>query len=79
MSVASASAQTLDQANRLLADLVPPPVVITPSAPPAVTASPDGTTIPPAAEIVDAAGAHWTLKGQNILKNGASAAGGTTA
>jgi hypothetical protein len=41
------------------------------------TPSPDGTTVPPAAEIVDNAGVQWTI-GTNevILRNGVQAAGG---
>jgi hypothetical protein len=45
--------------------------------PPPGDASPDGTVIPPAANIVDAGGAVWTLSGTTILRNGASAAGGS--
>ncbi len=47
----------------------PPPTGGTPSA--------DGTAVPPAAQIVDAAGAVWTLSGQVILRNGVHAAAGT--
>ena len=39
--------------------------------------SPDGTTVPPASQIVDNVGAIWTLgSGQTILRNGSQAAGG---
>ena len=48
-----------------------------PPPPPSGTASPDGTTLPPATQIVDAQGVLWTLSGQLILRNGAHAAGGT--
>ena len=50
--------------------------VVTVSAPPSAT-SPDGTTVPPAARIVDSQGAVWTISGSTILRNGASAAGGS--
>ena len=41
------------------------------------SASPDGTTVPPATQIVDNEGAVWTIgSGQAILRNGAQAAGG---
>ncbi|MEP6917896.1 MAG: hypothetical protein ABJC89_19780, partial [Acidobacteriota bacterium] len=39
--------------------------------------SPDATLVPPAARIVDAQGAEWTMSGGAILRNGASAAGGS--
>ncbi|HZJ30864.1 MAG TPA: hypothetical protein VFD21_04805 [Vicinamibacterales bacterium] len=40
-------------------------------------ASPDGTMLPPASQIVDNAGAVWTVgSAQAILRNGAQAAGG---
>jgi hypothetical protein len=45
--------------------------------PPTGVTSPDGTQAPPAAQIVDAQGAVWTLSGQVVLRNGAAAAGGT--
>jgi hypothetical protein len=48
-----------------------------PPPPPAGTASSDGTAVPPAPQIVDSAGAVWTLNGAIVLRNGASAAGGT--
>jgi len=39
--------------------------------------SPDGTTVPPATQIVDASGAVWTIgSNQVILRNGVQAAGG---
>jgi hypothetical protein len=50
--------------------------VVTVSSPTSPT-SPDGTTVPPAAQIVDGQGAVWTLSGGAVLRNGASAAGGT--
>jgi hypothetical protein len=41
------------------------------------TASPDGTTVPTATQIVDTGGAVWTIgSGSAILRNGVSAAGG---
>jgi hypothetical protein len=41
------------------------------------TVSPDGTTVPPATQIKDAAGASWTIGTPNIiLRNGTQAAGG---
>ncbi len=40
-------------------------------------ASPDGTQIPPAATITDAASGVWSMSGSVILLNGAQAAGGT--
>ena len=49
---------------------------VTPPPPPAGT-SPDGTTIPPATQIVDAQGAVWTISGGAILRNGSTAAGGS--
>ena len=49
-------------------------VTVGPAAP---TTSADGTLLPPAAQVVDAQGAVWTLNGTVILRNGASAAGGT--
>ena len=46
-----------------------------------VTVSPsqssDGTTVPPAVEIIDGDGAVWTMNGAAILRNGASAGGGS--
>ena len=40
-------------------------------------ASPDGTTVPPASQIIDSSGAVWTIGAtQTILRNGAHAAGG---
>ena len=50
---------------------------VTPPPPGGGTASSDGTVVPPAAQIVDAQGVAWTLSGQIVLRNGASAAGGT--
>jgi parallel beta-helix repeat protein len=41
------------------------------------TTSPDGTTTPPAASVVDASGAIWTIgSGRSILRNNVSAANG---
>src|SRR6185295_12411565 len=40
------------------------------------TPSADGTMVPSAAQIVDAAGAVWTMSGGAIFRNGVSAAGG---
>ena len=48
-----------------------------PPPPPSGTPSPDGTEVPPAVQIVDALGAVWTMNGAAILRNGASAAGGS--
>jgi uncharacterized delta-60 repeat protein len=46
-------------------------------APAGATTSPDGTTVPSAGQIVDNAGAVWTIgANQAILRNGAQAAGG---
>ena len=39
--------------------------------------SPEGTLVPPAAQIIDAQGAEWTMNGSAILRNGVSAGGGT--
>jgi len=39
-------------------------------------ASPDGTTVPPAAQIIDNQAATWTIGGNLILENGVQAAGG---
>ena len=50
---------------------------VTPPPPAGGTASADGTVVPPAAQIVDAQGAAWTLSGEVVLRNGAPAAGGT--
>jgi len=48
-----------------------------PVEPGSVNTSPDGTTVPPASQIVDNVGAVWTI-GSNevILRNGSQAAGG---
>ncbi len=40
-------------------------------------ASPDGTLVPPATQILDTQGAVWTMNGGAILRNGVSAAGGS--
>ncbi len=41
------------------------------------TVSPEGTTVPPASQIVDNTGAIWTIgSGQTIFRNGSQAAGG---
>jgi len=41
------------------------------------TTSPDGTTVPPATQIVDNPGGVWTIgANQAILRNGVQAAGG---
>lgn len=51
---------------------VPPP-----PPPPGVTPSPDGTSVPPAPQIIDRAGSVWTIGAPNIiLKNGTQASGG---
>lgn len=43
---------------------------------PATVTSPDGTSVPPAAQILDNNGDAWTLAGVNIMKNGSWAAQG---
>lgn len=51
--------------------------VTEPAPPPILPTSPDQTTVPPAAQIVDTAGDVWTIGSPNvILKNGASYLGG---
>ena len=45
------------------------------SAPAPPVASPDGTRLPPASQIVDASGGVWTIAGQVILRNGADTGG----
>jgi hypothetical protein len=48
-----------------------------PTPPGSIQVSPDGTTVPPATQIVDNAGAVWTIgSGQVILRNGVQANGG---
>ena len=52
-------------------------VNVGPVAPGSVNTSPDGTTVPPASQIVDNVGAVWTIgSNQVILRNGSQAAGG---
>jgi hypothetical protein len=64
------------------AEVVSPPATLTypspqdpvptPTPPPAASPSPDGTTIPPAAEVIDTLGHQWTLGAQNfVLRDGA--------
>lgn len=43
---------------------------IVPPAPPAPVVSPDGTTVPPAAAIVDSAGSKWTVIGGQVTQDG---------
>jgi hypothetical protein len=53
----------------------PAPTPILPATP--APASPDGTIVPPAPQVVDSEGATWTIGGsQAILRNGALASGG---
>jgi hypothetical protein len=48
-----------------------------PTQPGSLQVSADGTTVPPATQIVDTVGAVWTIgSGQIILRNGTQAAGG---
>ena len=55
--------------------VTPPPSAV-PTPPPSGTSA-DGTLVPPAGQVVDAAGAIWTLAAnQGILRNGALAGGG---
>jgi hypothetical protein len=71
-SLQSSVATLTAQVNALVPDTVAPPAT-----------SPDGTKVPPASFLVDAAGATWTLGaggqpgGSMVLKNGVQWAGGS--